>query len=83
MFLTVQQRGMLREATRRSIVTAETFAGAIKHWEHFGRHTVTSNSAQKALKRLADRGLLSRLDPRIHRPRAVYRITDAGRDAIA
>ena len=79
MFLTVQQRGMLREASLKPFVSPSVFVGAIKHWEHFGNHRVTRNSAQKALRRLAYRGLLrqSGIDP------SVFIITDAGRDAIA
>jgi len=78
MFLTVQQRGMLREASRQPFVSPTLFVGAIKHWEHFGNHRVTRNSAQKALRRLADRGLLQRTGIP-----TVFVITNAGRDAIA
>lgn len=79
MTLTDQQRGLLVEATRREYISARMFVGASKSWHtRYAWPTVTANSAQAAMRRLAKRGLLEPDE----KNRAIFRITDAGRQAI-
>lgn len=77
--LTVQQRGFLAEATKNTYITARMFAGASKPRSAGTFYpTITLNSAQAVMRRLARRGLLAQDE----RNPAIFRITDAGREAL-
>lgn len=80
MSLTVQQRCFLAEATKHSYITARMFAGATKPPSAGTFYPlVTLNSAQAVMRRLARRGLLDQDE----RNPAIFRITEAGREALA
>lgn len=78
--ITPQQRVFLDAATGCHYITARMFAGQGKHPAlRFGSTTITLNSAQAVMRRLARRGLLAQddLNP------AIFRITDTGREALS